>query len=97
MCLILLPTKETVYFAEVEDPSRHEGLSDLVTNELRSKKKLIDQMERPGIQYVDGLVDLRSAQKAPYWENANGNPNHEGHRIIAQSARACLEKDLAER
>jgi len=97
LCVILLPTKETVYFSEVDDPSRYVGLSDLVTYELRSKQELIDQMKRLDIRYVDPLADLRSAEKAPYWESANGHPNHEGHRIIADSARDCLETDLTRR
>jgi lysophospholipase L1-like esterase len=83
LVVVLLPTKENVFWSRVRDPAAHVGLAELVDHEQRLKRELVQDMDARGIAYVDLLEALRAAAEQPYFEDADGHPNALGHGIIA--------------
>jgi hypothetical protein len=96
--VVLLPTKEYVFWPKVPDPSQHPALSTLVAMEERLHHELEASMAASGVAYVDPAAELRRSTAQPYFMNADGHPNPIGHRIIARTVeRYMLENGLAVR
>ena len=81
--VILLPTKESVFWPKVEETNEHTNLEALISNEDMLRNELITFFTNEEIQYLDMLSVLRKAKVQPYFENADGHPNEVGHKIIA--------------
>ena len=81
--VVLLPTKESVFWPKVENPNEHRKLGALISNEKELRSRLVKFLASQEIQYLDLLMDLRRAREQPYFENADGHPNEAGHRLIA--------------
>jgi hypothetical protein len=84
LLIVLIPTKENVFFSRVPSPESHSELQALVENEERLKAEWINDLQRHGISYIDVLNPLRQAAVQPYPENVDGHPNHDGYAIIAR-------------
>jgi lysophospholipase L1-like esterase len=86
MLVVLLPTKESVFWPRVRTPVP--GLSRLAEDEARLRAELVAALAAENIPYVDVLPSLRTAAAQTYFENIDGHPNAEGHRVIAEAVRA---------
>jgi len=84
LLVVLLPTKENVFFPRVALPDSYRELEALAANEDRLKREWIADLTRQGISYIDVLDPLRRAVRQPYPENLDGHPNPEGYAIIAR-------------
>jgi hypothetical protein len=82
--VVLLPTKESVFWPRVKDPAAHPGLEAMVADETRLRGELIAALGRHGVAHVDLLEALRSAPSQTYMEDVDGHPNATGHRVIAE-------------
>lgn len=83
LLVVLIPTKESVFWPLVSDPAAHPRLQNLVEDEARLKRRLISEMRVNGIESLDLLEALRSSSVQPYFEDADSHPNRAGHRVIA--------------
>ena len=81
--VVLLPTKERVFWSRADDPERYPELRELVATEDRLKRELIATLQSRGVPYLDLLVPLQAAAQQPYFEDADGHPSPVGHRVIA--------------
>lgn len=90
--VVLLPTKDNVFWPYIPDPENHKSLRQQVMDEEQLKKKLIFHMRKHGIDFIDLLEPLKNASVQPYFENADGHPNAAGHQIIAQTIAAHLSQ-----
>ena len=82
--VLLLPTKEYVFWPKVEEPDDHRSLADLVRNEERARAELIAFMTDRRIDFVDPAGELRQSEHQPYFPDGDGHPNALGHGIIAE-------------
>lgn len=83
LVVILIPTKESVFWPRVPNPDAYPGFRQLIADESRLRRELIAYLEANGIDYVDLLEPLRTAPAQPYFEDLDGHPNALGHRVIA--------------
>lgn len=90
--LVLIPTKEYVFLPYVGSQPYSEGdlryLRDLWRLEGAMRERFITELSKAGIKVIDSLPYLRRsiAEKAPpYSEGADGHPNANGYRAIAQA------------
>ena len=83
LVVVLLPTKEFVFWPHVDAPAEHQELSRLVQDEAEIREDLIRFMTDRGIKFVDPLNALRESERQPYRENGDGHPNPLGHQLIA--------------
>jgi hypothetical protein len=90
--VLLLPTKEYVFWPKVEHPERYKGLIDLVRNEERLRAEMIRFFQANAIDYIDPAPALRSSPDQPYFPDADGHPNMKGHKIIAEAVLRFIEK-----
>jgi hypothetical protein len=93
--VVLLPTKEFVFWPKVEQPENHPGLTHLHDNERRIRQELKEHLASINVTVVDPLETLRRSQAQSYFENANGHPNSLGHQIIMQELNRALLNNLA--
>lgn len=93
--IVLLPTKEFVFWPRIDRPQEHELLAELVDDEQAIRDDLIRFMTARGIDFVDPAAALRSAGIQPYFENGNGHPNPSGHRLIARAVYEFLDGSRA--
>lgn len=82
LLVVLLPTKESVFWPRGRSDKRLEWL---VTNGTRLRGELTSALRADAIAYVDMLPILRAAPIQPYFEDVDGHPNAEGHRLIAEA------------
>lgn len=90
--VLLLPTKEYVFWPKVDHPERYKGLRDLVRNEERLRAEMIRFFEENAIDYIDPAPALRTSLDQPYFPDADGHPNMKGHKIIAEEVLRFIEK-----
>jgi hypothetical protein len=90
--VLLVPTKESVFWPRVSAPESHPGLQQLVADEERLRRKIISDMRVHGIDYLDLLEVLRAVPAQPYYDDADSHPNPTGHRIIATKVAEHLAK-----
>jgi hypothetical protein len=85
MMVVLMPTKESVFWPRVRDVAAHQGLAQLVADEARLKAELRAALARQDVPVIDPLEALRAAPRQPYFEDFDGHPNALGHAIIADA------------
>jgi len=90
--VLLLPTKENVFFPHAKMAGSDRSLETLVANEERLKRECIEGLESRRIAYVDLLQPLRSAPAQPYFEDVDAHLNPAGHRIVAAQVAAWLNR-----
>lgn len=83
LAVVLLPTKEIVFWPRIQDPARHPGLEESISRETRLREEISDRLRRAGIAIIDPLDALQNALGQPYFEDADGHPNPLGHEVIA--------------
>jgi hypothetical protein len=90
LLVVLLPTKESVFWPRITDPDQHPGLREVARDESMFRERLIGHLGEIGIKVLDPLRALRTAATQPYYEHTEGHPNAEGHRIIAERIAEAL-------
>lgn len=86
--VVLLPTKESVFWPRVQARKGHAALRptvEMVENEDRFRRQLIAYLVSHRIEYVDVLQALRAAPGQPYFEDTDSHPNSAGHDVIARA------------
>ena len=81
--VLLLPTKEYVFWPRVKNPDLHKLLTELVRHEDRIRNEIKRYMQERGIDFIDPVTELRESERQPYFPDGNGHPNASGHKIIA--------------
>ena len=89
--VLLLPTKEFVFWPKVDKPEGHKQLVLLATTEERLREEIKGYMGEHGIKFIDPVPALRMAHRQPYNSNGDGHPNVLGHSIIAEEVLNYLE------
>ena len=84
LLVVVIPTKESVFWPRVSDPDRHPQLRELVEDETAARARLIRRLHDVHIAVLDVLSALQAAMTQPYPETLDGHPNPAGHRIIAE-------------
>jgi len=92
LLVVLIPTKESVFWPRVAAPDHPPGLRQLVTDEERLRQEWISDLRASGVKYLDALGALRAAPTQPYYEDVDGHPNETGQRIIAAAVAARLKE-----
>lgn len=82
--VLLMPTKEFVFFPKIENREEHRLLSQLIENEERIGRQLKNYIQDMGIVVIDPVPELRIAESQPYFQNGDGHPNAAGHEIVAR-------------
>jgi hypothetical protein len=90
--VVLLPTKESVFWPRITNPDAHPQLAELVADEAALRERLLQRLERAGVDVVDVLSELRTANTQPYHESADGHLNPAGHVIVADRVAAWVLK-----
>ena len=88
--VLLVPTKETVFWARINDPGSHIGLRALVEKEEELRRNLMAFLQARGIDFIDPIPALRRSEAQPYFPDADGHPNAVGHAIIAEEVRMYI-------
>ncbi len=86
--VVLLPTKELVFEAIVDDTGKYPKYPELTTFEHTVRNRIITQLDEHGIAWVDTLPALRACLdrgEQPYPISADGHPNLIGYRAIAEA------------
>ncbi len=95
--VILLPTKESVYWPVVVRASAHpdEDLAQLVQQEASARAMLTERLEKSGICFEDMLPALRAKvdEEPLYPNNDDGHPNEHGYQVIAERVSQVLAID----
>lgn len=91
--VVLIPTKESVFWPRVKNPENHKEFQALIDDEDRLKSELIEYFKSENILFLDVLTPLRNAKVQPYFQNADGHPNFEGHRIIAENIEKIMKQN----
>ncbi len=97
LLVVLLPTKESVFWPRVRDTSAHLGLARLVADETRLRGELLATLDRAAIPHVDPLHALTSSPTQTHFEDIDGHPNEHGHMIIAGVVAKRVERMLSRR
>ncbi len=92
LLVVLLPTKESVFWPQVPAPDVHPGLRQLIFDEERLRQEWIADLRASGVAYLDAQEALRAAPNQPYHEDADGHPNETGQRIIAAAVAARVKE-----
>jgi hypothetical protein len=90
--VLLLPTKEYVFWPKVDRPEQHKGLTALIQNEERLRSEMLHFMEENAIDYIDPAPALRASPSQPYFSDADGHPNTTGHEIITEEIVRYLKR-----
>ncbi len=90
ICVVFIPTKESVFWPLVPDPDRSAKLRQLVTDEDRLRREWISELDTSGVKYVDLLPTLRASSTQPFFEGVDGHPNERGHELIAAAVATSL-------
>jgi hypothetical protein len=84
LLVVVIPTKESVFWPRVSDPDRHPQGRELVEDETAFRARLVRRLHDAHIAVLDVLSALQAAMTQPYPENLEDHPNLAGHRIIAE-------------
>jgi hypothetical protein len=96
LAVVVLPTKESVFWPRIGNVDGHPQLRELVEDEATFRVQLVRRLYDANIAVLDLLPALRTAETQPYPETLDGHPNAVGHRIIAeQVARSAFDQALA--
>jgi len=91
--VLLLPTKEYVFWPRVESPDEHKLLAELVQHEDRIRNEIKRYMREHGIEFVDPVKELRESEHQPYFPDGDGHPNTLGHKIIAEKVLKFIKRN----
>ena len=91
--VLLLPTKEYVFWPRVENPDEHKLLATLVRHEDRIHNEIKRYMQDHGIAFIDPVTELRESERQPYFPDGDGHPNALGHEIIAEKVLEFIERN----
>ena len=97
LLVLLLPTKESVFWPKIENAESHAELGTLIQVEQQLREELRRHLEGLGIDVIDPLPALRSAYRQPYPPDSDGHPNAVGHGIIAREILRNLRRHLEPR
>lgn len=90
LLVLLVPTKESVFWPRVPNPDSVTSLRELVANEDRLRAELAATFAADGIEVLDLLDVLRQSPAQTYPEDIDGHPNAVGNELIAQAVAARL-------
>jgi len=90
LLVLLVPTKESVFWPRVANPDDHTNLRPLVANENRLRAELTATLVADGIEVLDLLDILRQSPAQPYPEDTDGHPNPLGNQVIAEAVATRL-------
>jgi hypothetical protein len=90
MLVVLLPTKTFVFSSHVKELKDHKGFSSLVEWEKTNRTEIMRFLTDNKIDFVDPAVALMHSEPQPYFANADGHPNEQGHRVIADEVKKKL-------
>jgi hypothetical protein len=93
--ILILPTKESVFAADVQPADGDPRLTHLRSEETTVRLRLASHLEQHGIAYVDALPHLQAALREgpqPYAPNRDGHPNAHGYEAIARAAQVLLDQ-----
>jgi SGNH hydrolase-like domain, acetyltransferase AlgX len=82
--VVLIPTKESVFWPRIRTPKAHAELEELVVDETALRARLVQRLKGAGVEVIDVLPALRAAAAQPYLQDADGHPSPAGHAIIAE-------------
>jgi hypothetical protein len=82
--VVLIPTKESVFWPRLAAPRAHAHLPELVADEAALRSRLTERLVRAGVDVIDVLSALRQAPVQPYLTSADGHPSPAGHVVIAE-------------
>jgi lysophospholipase L1-like esterase len=88
--ILVLPTKESVFYPRIAKPADHPLLRELVNDESAFRGRLVRRLRDSGVDTLDLLPALRVATTQPYPESLDGHPNVAGHLIIAERVAGWL-------
>jgi hypothetical protein len=91
--VLLLPTKEYVFWPRIENPDEHKLLVEVVRQEDRIHDELKRYMQDRGIDFIDPATELRESERQPYFPDGNGHPNALGQKIIAEKVLEFIERN----
>ena len=94
--VVLLPTKEFVFWPKIASPADLPGMVELYEAELHARESLKDYLAPLGVILVDPVDALRESSVQPYFENADGHPNPHGHWLIMQELKRKLASEIAQ-
>jgi hypothetical protein len=84
LLVVLIPTKESVFWPRIQKPDNHPQLHELIADEAAVRDRLLGRLQRAGIDVIDILPALRASVEQPYLPDADGHPSPAGHAVIAQ-------------
>ena len=90
--VLLLPTKEYVFWPRVENPDEHMLLAELVRHENRIHNEIKRFMQDHGIDFIDPVTELRESEGQPYFPDGDGHPNALGQKIIAEKVLKFIKR-----
>jgi hypothetical protein len=90
MLVVLLPTKESVFWPRIRVPVAHPELREAVLDEATLSARLVQRLERAGVEVLDLQPVLKAASAQPYFEDLDGHPSPSGHTIIAERVAAWI-------
>ncbi len=91
--VLLLPTKEYIFWSQVEEPLEHKSLTELVRNEDKIRNEIRRYMQDQGIDFIDPVTELRESERQPYFPDGDGHPNALGHKIIAEKVLEFIKRN----
>jgi hypothetical protein len=90
LLVVIIPTKETSFWTDVDHPSSL--WSNLVSNEQRLKAELMGDLAAHQVAVLDVTRDLQDAPGQPYFENSDSHPNVLGHRVVMEAVARELSR-----
>ena len=96
--VVLIPTKESVFYELAKANSTQSILHDVVQNETRVRTRLLAFLQEHGIPATDALPFLHGCLRHgehPYPISRDGHPNAIGHRAIAQAVAGGMRSHVA--
>lgn len=93
LLVLLLPTKESVFWPRAEHATDRGPLARLARDERDVRERLKAFLQAQGIRFVDPLASLRGSGEQPYFVSGDGHPNVLGHQLIAAEVAAVLPGD----
>lgn len=93
LLIVLLPTKEAVFYSKVPESITNENLNTLFNNETLNREDLKDFLELNDFNFLDMTDNLSNSPVQTYFRSADGHPNKYGHEVIAISVEEWIQKE----
>jgi hypothetical protein len=81
--VVLIPTKESVFWPRITAPDTHPQLRELVVDEAILRTRLLQRLEGARVDVVDVLPALRMAVAQPFHAGTDGHLSPAGHVVVA--------------